>query len=267
MSAPTSTSGQPLGERGIRTRQRILEVVASAIEKDGLRGLRVADVAAEVGLAPPSFYQYFNDLDEAILALCQDIGDLLPKLEFDGLSEDHLGEGSRSFITRFFEYWAKYRAVLSARNIAVTSGDERFVSVRDEAYAPLREGLTARIEAGQRDGQIDPSISAFDLGLGLTVMLERTAMIVTEANKHSGRRHPAETETTVIALAYAFDSILGVEPGKRSLRRGTSHAASDGTTDPSAQPGVGPSWQKETKHIGFSPDHQWDRPDNERTQH
>jgi AcrR family transcriptional regulator len=205
-------------------------VVASAIEKDGLRGLRLADVAAEVGLAPPSFYQYFNDLDEAILALCQDIGDLLPKLEFDDLSEDHLGEGSRSFITRFFEYWAKYRAVLSARNIAVMSGDERFVSVRDEAYAPLRQGLTARIEAGQRDGQIDPSISAFELGLALTVMLERTAMIVTDVNKHAGRRHPKDTGDTVVALAYAFDSILGVEAGERSPAKRTSDTTSDGPT-------------------------------------
>jgi AcrR family transcriptional regulator len=62
MPVPTSTDGQPLGERGVRTRHRILEAVAAAIEQQGLRGLRLADVANEVGFSPPAFYQYFNDL-------------------------------------------------------------------------------------------------------------------------------------------------------------------------------------------------------------
>src|SRR5687767_1289825 len=75
---PTSADGQPLGERGLRTRQRILEVIGVAIQRQGLRGIRLADIAQEVGFKPPAFYQYFTDLDEAILALCEEAGDLLP---------------------------------------------------------------------------------------------------------------------------------------------------------------------------------------------
>ena len=54
-STPTSADGQPLGERGIRTRQRILEVVGAAIQHQGLRGVRLADIAEAVGFKPPAF--------------------------------------------------------------------------------------------------------------------------------------------------------------------------------------------------------------------
>src|SRR3546814_14803235 len=68
-ATPTSADGQPLGQRGLRTRQRILEVIGAAIQQHGLRGIRLADIADEVGFQPPAFYQYFNALAQANLAL------------------------------------------------------------------------------------------------------------------------------------------------------------------------------------------------------
>lgn len=212
-SAPTSTDGQPLGVRGLRTRQRILEAVAVAIEQHGLRGLRLADVAAQVGFSPPAFYQYFNDLDEAILALCEDVGQLLPPLAFDdGEGDDDANApaaGTRDFVASFFEYWDRHRAVLWTRNVAVTSGDPRFQDVRNEAFTPVVEALRARIVAGQAAGRIDPSLSPMSLGASLVVMLDRLAMLAPQLveNWQDETQHDL-----VAAVIYVFDSTLGLDP-------------------------------------------------------
>lgn len=221
---PTSTDGQPLGHRGIRTRQKILEAVAGAIERQGLRGLRLADVAEDVGISPPAFYQYFNDLDEAILALCEEIGGFLPAFSFEDealTNGDGHVESTRGFITRFFEYWDAHRAVLWARNIAVTAGDERFQKVRAETFQPMIVALESFIEAGQREGRIDPSISRVSLGAALTMALDRMCMLAPQLREW-GTGSP---DDLVDALAYVFDRALGV--GSQNVPRVGRGSAAD----------------------------------------
>lgn len=218
-SAPTSTDGQPLGRRGVLTRQRILTAVAGAIEQQGLRGLRLADVASDVGFSPPAFYQYFNDLDEAILALCEEVGELLPTFSFGEADESDGAEseedGSREFVARFLEYWDDHRALLWARNAAVTAGDARFQTVRDESFRPMVEALGSRIEAAQRAGRMDASVSPVSLGAVLTVMLDRVAMLSPQLLQYWGAK---DSEVLVESVAYVLDRVLGV-PDDRGGRR------------------------------------------------
>lgn len=233
MPVPTATDGQPLGQRGIRTRQRILEAVAGAIEQQGLRGLRLADVAEGVGITPPAFYQYFNDLDEAILALCEEIGAFLPAFSFEdeGLTNgDGHSQSARAFIARFFEYWDAHRAVLWARNIAVTAGDERFQKVRAETFRPMIAAIEEFIEAGQREGRIDPSISRVSLGAALTMTLDRICMLKPQLQEWG----TGSSDELVDALAYVFDRALGVG------NRGAPPAGPDSSAD------LGRRWQRKS---------------------
>jgi AcrR family transcriptional regulator len=203
--------GQPLGPRGIRTRQRILEAVAEAIEQQGLRGLRLADVATKVGFSPPAFYQYFNDLDEAILALCEEVGQLLPPFSF---REDEAGsngdeahrEGTREFVARFFEYWDRHRAVLWTRNVAVMSGDPRFQDVRNETFVPMTQAVRARIETLQSADRIDPSLSSTSLGAALVVMIDRLAMLKPQLLENWG---DGAQDDLIDAVAFILDRSLG----------------------------------------------------------
>ncbi|MGB8390509.1 TetR/AcrR family transcriptional regulator [Mycobacterium sp.] len=237
---PTSTDGQPLGQRGIRTRQRILEAVARAIEQQGLRGLRLADVADEVGISPPAFYQYFNDLDEAILALCEEIGGFLPAFSFEGqglTNGDGHAESTRGFIARFFEYWEAHRAVLWARNIAVTAGDERFQQVRAETFRPMVAAIEAFIEAGQREGRIDPSISRVSLGAALTMTLDRMCMLKPQLQDWG----TGSSDDLVDALAYIFDRALGVG------NQAAPHAGHSPSADAGRRWQRKPPWRRTTR--------------------
>lgn len=189
--------------------------MAAGIEHHGLRGLRLADVATEVGFSAPAFYQYFNDLDEAILALCEEVGHFLPDFPMvpalpapeNGKRDGNASESTREFVARFFEYWNEHRAVLWSRNVAVTAGDARFQDVRNETFRPMGEALRAAIEAGQQAGRIDPSTSPRSLGAALQVMLDRIAMISPQLIEMWG----TESENDIVdAVAYIFDRVLGL---------------------------------------------------------
>jgi AcrR family transcriptional regulator len=210
MAVRTPANRQPLGKRGARTRQRILQAVAEAIEKHGLRGLRLADVATEVGFSAPAFYQYFDDLDDAILALCEEVGQHLPAFWFDddGWRQES-PSGTRPFVARFFQYWDRNRALLAARNIAVSAGDKRFRAIRDETFRPMFQALRARIESGQREGRVDPSVSPVVLSAALTVMLDRIAMLSAELTDYWSAE---DTAGITDAIAYIFDRVLGIAP-------------------------------------------------------
>jgi AcrR family transcriptional regulator len=210
-SVLTSSEGQPLGKRGLRTRQRILDVIADLIEKHGLRGLMLADVARDVGFSPPAFYQYFQDLDEAILALCEEVSERLP--EFPALNDGPQIEDvstdrrSRPFVESFLAFWGTNHAVLWSRNVALNEGDARFRAVRDNAFEPMMTGLADTITAAQREGSLDPSIKPSLLAAALIVMIDRIGMLSPQLTGQYGQRH----EDLVDAVAYVFDRALGFD--------------------------------------------------------
>src|SRR5262245_41368557 len=67
--------GRSLGPRGVETRRRLLDATRVLLETHGVRDLRVVDIAREVGTSPATFYQYFRDVEEAVLALAAEVGD------------------------------------------------------------------------------------------------------------------------------------------------------------------------------------------------
>ena len=68
-----ATDGRVIGRRAIQTRRRLLDVTASLLAERGALDLKVIDVAREVGASPATFYQYFADVEDAILALATEL--------------------------------------------------------------------------------------------------------------------------------------------------------------------------------------------------
>ena len=61
------------------TRRRLLKATADSLETHGVRDLRVVDIARAVGTSPATFYQYFRDVEDAVLVLADAVGeDLAP---------------------------------------------------------------------------------------------------------------------------------------------------------------------------------------------
>lgn len=199
----------------MRTRQRILEAIGAAIEAHGVRGLRLADVAADVGFSPPAFYQYFAGLDDAILALCEEVGELSPQFKEDAAEwSGDRRTSAQAFIEQYFDYWDEHRSLLTARHMAIIAGDERHQQVADEAFRPSAEALQRNIEAGQREGRIDPHLHPVALGAVLNIMLDMAAMQAPGLNQYWGA---ADSTDLVAAITYVFDRTLGGDDDESGL--------------------------------------------------
>jgi AcrR family transcriptional regulator len=204
VTEPLALDGRSLGKRGALTRRRLLEATARLLETHGVRDLRVVDIAREVGTSPATFYQYFRDVEEAVLALAEEVGeDLAPMREMIDQPWDGPGglASVRTLVDAFLEYWDARRAVLRTRNLAAQEGDARFRLVRNQALQPLTERLAAKIGESQRAGRVDIELSPIAAAAALVAMMERMAAFHVDLEPLGASRHDV-VETTARILHY-----------------------------------------------------------------
>ena len=190
---PVALNGRALGTRGTRTRRRLLEATARLLETHGIRDLRVVDIARSVETSPATFYQYFRDVEDAVLALAGEVGEsTAPLLAVLAGSWDADGalDSARALVEGFVDFWDVNRAVLRTRNLAAQEGDRRFRDVRNQALEPFTEALAAHVRAGQKAGRVAPELSAAlermaafhrdlePLGIDRAALVETTARII-----------------------------------------------------------------------------------------
>jgi AcrR family transcriptional regulator len=170
--------GRSVGKRGAQTRRRLLDATAQLLEHHGVRDLRVVDIAREVGTSPATFYQYFRDVEEAVLALASDVGDevgpLVELLDRPWDGEDGL-EAARALVDGFMDYWDRHRAVLRTRNLAAQEGDARFREVRNRTLGAFVQRFSAKIAESQANGNVVAAISPAAGASALVALIERMA--------------------------------------------------------------------------------------------
>jgi AcrR family transcriptional regulator len=170
-------TGRVLGPRAQTTRQRLLEATTGLLEEKSLRELRVADIARQVGTSPATFYQYFKDVEDAVLCLTRQASDEMPGL-LEHLGGDWAGEGglerARRIASAFVDHWDRHRAVLRIRNTASDEGDARFQEVRNQAMQPVLMALARQMKRQRGDA---PATGEHPLAAaaGLAAILERLA--------------------------------------------------------------------------------------------
>lgn len=170
--------GRPLGKRGAATRRRLLEATAQLLESHGVRDLRVVDIAREVGTSPATFYQYFRDVEEAVLAMTAEVGEELAPVD-ELLRRSWTGpsglDTARQMVDAFIRYWDEHRAVLRTRNLAAQEGDQRFRQVRNTSLRPITDHLAAAVSESQAAGRVSDDIAPMAAAAALVALLERMA--------------------------------------------------------------------------------------------
>jgi AcrR family transcriptional regulator len=178
MEKAVAIDGRALGRRGAQTRRRLLDATAEMLETHGIRDLRVVDIARAVGSSPATFYQYFRDVEAAVLALTEEVGDeLTPLVALLGApwDADHGLDDARELVAGFVEYWDRHRAVLRTRNLAAQEGDERFRDVRNHTLREFMSSLTAKIAGAQDEGRVVAEMSPVAASAALVALIERMA--------------------------------------------------------------------------------------------
>ena len=178
MDEPAALDGRTLGRRGTETRRRLLEATRRLLETHGVRDLRVVDIARRVGTSPATFYQYFRDAEDAVLALAGEVGDevvpLAELLEPVWRGDQGL-DAARALVDGFVDYWDRHRAVLRTRNLAAQEGDPRFREVRNRTLSVFTSRFSDQISVSQQEGRVSPALSPAAAGAALVALIERMA--------------------------------------------------------------------------------------------
>ena len=169
-----ATDGRIPGRRGRQTRDRLLDATATMLESSSYRDLSVVDVARSVGTSPATFYQYFSDVEAAILVLAGRMvedGEVLRKTVADASWTGKAArESAQQLVDAFLEFWRSHGAVLRVVDLAIAEGDPRFRTIRNDLLGPITAALRdAAAELGRTEH--DPSAA----GAVLVSMLAHVA--------------------------------------------------------------------------------------------
>lgn len=163
-----AADGRVPGRRGRETRERLLDHTARLLEKTSYRDLRVIDIARRAGTSPATFYQYFDDVEAAVLVLAQDLA-----TQAEAIVErirDANWRGANGYTTAleltdaFLELWERNRPILRVVDLATAEGDLRFQNIRthllNEVTLALRDVIEGFREAKAHPRDLDPMAQA-----------------------------------------------------------------------------------------------------------
>jgi AcrR family transcriptional regulator len=170
--------GRRLGRRAQATRRRLLEATAELLETRGLLDLTVVEIARQVGTSPASFYQYFPNVEEAVLALSEEVGEELGELVVlvEGPWRGRAGwDQCRELVRRFIDYWDAHRSVLRIRDLAAQEGNSRFRAQRIQSLSKITDRLTDKVAESQAAGKVAAELTPYAAASALVAMMGRMA--------------------------------------------------------------------------------------------
>lgn len=171
-----AADGRVLGARAMHTRARLLRATAVLLEENGLLDLKVVDISKSIGSSPATFYQYFVDVDSAILALAAvALHDELPLVSFlscgwDG--DDGLAKAGE-FVDAYLKYWDDHNAVLRVRNLKAEEGHAEFRVARSQANLLIIEAMVTMVQNAQAAGRVPGSMHPFVVATSMIATIER----------------------------------------------------------------------------------------------
>lgn len=143
------------------------------------RDVKVIDVARMAGTSPATFYQYFPDVEGAVLEIADEmakdgagLGDLVADRLWAGRAAVVAAE---ELVDGFLSFWRKHEAILRVVDLGSAEGDKRFYKIRMRVLTPITEALQGAIEDLQARGRVDKTVSSTAVAGSLVTMLAAVA--------------------------------------------------------------------------------------------
>lgn len=163
-------------------------------------------VSRAAGTAPPSFYVYFADTRDLLLALASDASDAMKAMErhFEPptMPPDNPLAWAQAFVEDFVATWDHHCEVLAFRNLEADRGDAAFDDLRVASSLPVLNGLTEAMLAARPEGS--KRVNVFSEAVIYYAVMERIATI--ERTTQSSRLQPHHYKA---AIARMIASAIG----------------------------------------------------------
>jgi AcrR family transcriptional regulator len=167
---PGIEQGSPVGSKGARTRQHLLDAAVARFGGQGYRGSSVAEIARDVGLSAAAAYVYFPHKEALFLAAVDE--DAAAVID-EGLTTIAGSKGTtrwrRALIVTLFE--SVDRHPLARRVLAGLEPDFTVRLLHIPALEQMRKACGERVRARQLAGLVSPDIDAFTVGSGLVTVV------------------------------------------------------------------------------------------------
>jgi AcrR family transcriptional regulator len=170
-----TVDGRVAGRRGQATRQKLLDCLGEMLSTSPYRDVKVIDVARKAGTSPATFYQYFPDVEGAVLEIAEEMAkegagltDLVSGRSWAGkagaTAADELVDG-------FLSFWRKHDAILRVVDLGAAEGDKRFYKIRMKILNSVTNSLTDAIKELQSKGRYDKDVQPAAVAGSLVAML------------------------------------------------------------------------------------------------
>ncbi|RVU21360.1 TetR/AcrR family transcriptional regulator [Streptomyces antnestii] len=174
-----TVDGRVAGRRGQATRQKLLECLGEMLSSSPYRDVKVIDVARKAGTSPATFYQYFPDVEGAVLEIAE-------QMAAEGAGLTQLLEGrswvgkagwqtAQELVDGFLEFWRKNDAILRVVDLGAAEGDKRFYKIRMKILNSVNNSLTDTVKELQAKGKVDKDVSPAAMAGSLVAMLAAVA--------------------------------------------------------------------------------------------
>lgn len=143
------------------------------------RDVKVIDVARKAGTSPATFYQYFPDVEGAVLEIAEDTAKEASTLTDLVADRSWVGKAAREtaeeLVDGFLAFWRKHDAILRVIDLGAAEGDKRFYKIRMRILTSVTGSLREAIETLQEKGRVDESVNAGAIAGSLVTMLAAVA--------------------------------------------------------------------------------------------
>jgi AcrR family transcriptional regulator len=174
-----TVDGRVAGRRGQATRQKLLDCLGEMLSTSPYRDVKVIDVARMAGTSPATFYQYFPDVEGAVLELADEVakeGTTLTELVAGRSWVGKAGaQAAEELVDGFLSFWRKNDAILRVIDLGAAEGDKRFYKIRMKILNAVTGSLTDSIKDLQSKGKVDKEVSPAAIAGSLVAMLAAVA--------------------------------------------------------------------------------------------
>ena len=181
----------PRTRRGERTRAALVRAAREVFERDGYLDARVADIAAEAGMATGSFYTYFTDKAEVFTAVMAEILEEMLHPQIGEVSRSGDPVGAVEAANRAYLLSYRKNAKLMALMEQMSTINDDFLRLRLERANAFADRNAAAIRRLQQQGLADPELDPLLTAQAVSAMVSRMAYL-----------------TFVHGAAYSFDELL-----------------------------------------------------------
>ncbi len=174
-----TVDGRVAGRRGQATRQKLLDCLSEMLSSSPYRDVKVIDVARKAGTSPATFYQYFPDVEGAVLEIAEQMASESAALTEVLQGRSWVGKAgwqtAQELVEGFLDFWRRNEAILRVVDLGAAEGDKRFYKLRMKILNSVNNSLADSVAELQSKGKVDKDVNPAAIAGSLVAMLAAVA--------------------------------------------------------------------------------------------